>query len=86
MVFLKASARTVSGWVVCRRIHTLDSELIAESLEYLADELRPIIVNNLLWHAKVVDYMMFDKLDHVRRLHLLQRDNLRPFGEVIGYG
>jgi len=71
MVFFKSFCKDISGWVVCRRIHTLDSELIAESLEYLADELRPIIVNNLLWHAKVVDYMMFDKLDHVRHLYLL---------------
>ena len=52
-------------------------------MECLANKLRPIIVDNLLWHAKVVDYVMFDKLDHVRCLHLLQRDSLCLFGEVI---
>jgi len=75
--------KVVSGWIVGRRRHTSDFELAAESLERLADELKPIIMDNPSWHAKVIDYMMFDKLDHVRCLHLLQRGSLRPFGEVI---
>ena len=64
----------------------MDSELVTEFLERLADELRPIIMDNSTWHAKMVDYMMFDKLDHVRCFHYLQRDSLHPFREVISYG
>jgi len=60
----------------------LNSELITESLERLADELRPIIMENLLWHTKAVDHEMFDKLDQVRCLHLLQRDCLCSFWKV----
>ena len=62
------------------------SELVVESLECLADELRPIIMKNLSWHAKAVDHVIFDEFDHVRCLYLLQGDSLCPFGEVIGYG
>ena len=61
-------------------------ELVAESLGCLADELRPIIMDNPLWHAKAVDHVMFDELDHVRCLYLLQGDSLCPFREVISYG
>ena len=43
------------------------------------------IMNNLSWPVKVVEYVMFDKLYHVRCLHFLWRDSLRPFGEVTGY-
>jgi len=78
--------KAVSGWIVCRRRHTLDSEFVTESLEGLADKLRPIIMNNPLWHAKVVDHMMFNKLDHVRYLYLPQGDSFNLFGKVIGYG
>ena len=63
----------------------MNSKLVAESLEYLANEQRPIIVDNLSWHAKAVDYVMFDKLDHATYFYLLQRDNLYPFREVIDY-
>ena len=62
-----------------------ESELVVESQKRLADELRPIIMDNPSWYAKAVDYVIFDKLDHVRCLHFLQRDSLHPFGEVISY-
>ena len=42
----------------------------------LADELRPIIMDNLSWHAKAVNHVMFDELDHVRCLYLPQEDSL----------
>jgi len=43
-------------------IHILDPKLIAESLEGLADELRPIIIDNLSWHAKAVDHVILMNL------------------------
>ena len=86
MVLLNVSARPLAaGWIVNHCRHILNSELVAEFLERLANELRLIIVDNPSWHAKAVDYVMSDKLDHVRCLYFLQRDSLHPFGEVIGY-
>jgi len=69
MVLLKASVRPLAaGEYVVE--DTLDSELVA-SLECLADEQRPIIVNNSSWHAEAIDHVMFYEFDHVRCLHLL---------------
>ena len=41
----------------------MDSELVAEPLKGLADELGPIIMDNLSWHVKAVNDMMFNKPD-----------------------
>ena len=70
---------------MCLR-HTLELELVAESLECLTDELRPIIIDNPSWHAKAVDHVMFNEQDYVRCLYLPQRDSFSPFRKVIGYG
>jgi len=63
----------------------MDYEFVTESLKCWADKLRPIIVNNLSWHAKEVDYVIFNKLDHVKCPYLPQEDSFNLFGEVIGY-
>jgi len=64
----------------------LDSKLVAKSLEGLTDELRLIIMDNPSWHTEVVDYVMFNELDHVRCLYLSEKNSFSPFREVIGYG
>jgi len=43
-------------------------------------------MDDLSWHVKAVDHVMFNELDHVRSLYLSQGDSLRLFGEVISYG
>ena len=65
--------------------YTLDPKLVAESLEGLADELRSITMDNPSWHAKVVDHVMFNELDHVRCFYLPQGDSFSQFGKIIGY-
>ena len=65
---------------------TPDSKLVAEPLKGLADELRLITMDSPSWHAKAVDHVMFNKLDHVRCLYLPQGDSFSPFREVIGHG
>jgi len=52
----------------------------------LNNDLRSIIMDNLSWHTKAVDHVIFDELDYVQCLYLSQGDNLYPFGEVIIYG
>ena len=64
----------------------MDSELLTESLKGLADELRPIIMDDPSWHTKAVNDVMFNEFDHVRCFYLPQRDSFSPFREVIGYG
>jgi len=64
----------------------LDSEFVTESLECLADELRPVIVDDLSGYTAVVEHVMLDELDHVWCLYFFQGDNFHPFREVIHYG
>jgi len=52
----------------------------------LADELRPIIMDNPSWHTKAVDHVMFNELDHVRCLYLPQGYSFSLFREIISYG
>ena len=51
--FVESFCEAISGWVVCRSGHTLDSELVAEPLKSLADELGPIVMNDPSWHTNV---------------------------------
>ena len=45
----------------------LDSELFAESLKSLADELGPIVMNDPSWHTEAVNNVMFNEFNHVMR-------------------
>jgi len=47
----------------------LNPEFIAEFLECLIDELGSVVVDNPSRDVEVVYYVIFDKLDHVRRLY-----------------
>ena len=51
----------------------------------MTDELQPIVVHDSPRNAKVVDNMMFDKLDGIRCLDFFKWDGFQPFGKVIGY-
>jgi len=84
--FVENFYKAVSSLIVCHRRHTLDPELVVESLKGLADELRPIIMDNPSWYAKEVDHVIFNKLDHVICLYLSQGNSFSPFGEIIDYG
>jgi len=83
---VESFCKAISHWIVCCGKHTLDSELVTESLECLVDELRPIIMDNLSWHAKVVDHVMFNELNHFRCFYLPQGDSFSPFEKIIDYG
>jgi len=50
--------------------YILDPKLVVEFLECLANELRPIIVNNPSWYAKAIDHI--NELDHIRCFYLLK--------------
>jgi len=39
-------------------------------------------MDNSSWHAKAINNVMFDKLDHIRRFYFFQRNSFCPFGEV----
>jgi len=43
-------------------------------------------MDNLSWHTKAVDHVMFNELDHIKCLYLPQGDSFSLFGKVIGYG
>jgi len=60
----------------------LDSEFVIDLLEYLADELRPVIVDDSSGYTDAVKHVMVDELDHFWCLYFLQGD---PFREVIRY-
>ena len=54
----------------------MDSELIAEPLKSLTDELGPIVMNDPSWHTKAVNDVIFNEFDHVRCLYLPQGNSL----------
>src|SRR5438270_169643 len=54
------------GWrVTCCGGYALYSEFSAKLLKRVADELRPIIMHNPSGDTKVVDHVVFDKLDSI---------------------
>ena len=63
----------------------MNSELVAELLKGLTDELGPVIMDNSSWHAKAVNDVMFNEFDHVSCLYLPQGNSFSSFREVIGY-
>ena len=46
--------------------HTLDSELSAEPLKSLTDELRSIVIDDSPRYPKMVNDVMFHEFDHIR--------------------
>ena len=40
-------------------------------------------MNDLSWHTKAINDVMFNKFDHVRCLYLPQGNSFSPFREVI---
>lgn len=71
--------------VYCGR-HALNAKFDAEVLEYVIDELGPIVVHNTTWDTEVVVDVVLDKFGHVNSLDFSKMDNLRTFGEVISNG
>ena len=57
---------TVSDRVIGCRGHTLNSELSAEPLESLTDELGPIVMDDSPRYTKMIDDVMFNEFDHIR--------------------
>ena len=69
---VKGFCKVISGWIIRRWCHTLDSKFVTEPLEFLADELGHVIMNDSIGHTKIVEHVMLDELDHVQCLHFFQ--------------
>ena len=69
MISLKATARPLTAGYYSVE-DTLNSELIAEFLKCLADDLGSIIVDDSSRYAKAIYHVMFDELNHVEHLYL----------------
>lgn len=54
----------------------MDSELVAESLKSVADKLRAVVMNHVLWHGKAIYDMVFDEAYHIRCFEFLSRNDL----------
>ena len=48
-------------------------------MECLAEEVMPVIMDDLSGYTEAVKYVMVDEIDHVWCLYFLQGNSFRPF-------